>query len=151
MHIRIFFSLPSCSVSRNNGVPPAPPTFSVAASTPSSITLSWSAATRADGGSPILAYRLHYRRQFGDWERAEVPPEMTRHTLNGLRCGTSYQFYIQAVNDFGVGERTDTVSARTAGTAPIAPTDAQALIRANSTSISLNLRAWQSGGCPISR
>ncbi len=81
-------------MSRNNGVPPAPPTFSVSGSTPSSITLSWSPAP-SDGGSPLLSYRLHYHREFGDWDRVEVSPDKSRFSLDGLRCGTNYQFYIQ--------------------------------------------------------
>ncbi len=156
-------------LSRNNGVPPAPPTFSVSAATPSSITLSWSPAS-ADGGSPLLAYRLHYHREYGSWDRVEVAPERVQYTLDGLKCGTNYLFYIQvqkgggniekkllyaiqfqAVNDFGVGERTDTAAARTTGTAPLAPASSKSLVSANSTSISLNLRSWESGGCPISR
>jgi hypothetical protein len=55
------------------------------------------------------------------------------------------------VNDFGVGDRTDTASARTTGSPPFAPYNASAFIRANSTSIALNLLSWRSGGCPISR
>lgn len=63
---KAFFFLPKNvpklpPVSRNNGVPPAPPTFAVTGSTPSSISLTWAAATAADGGSPILAYNLYFR------------------------------------------------------------------------------------------
>ena len=77
----ISFFNPSSStpVSRNNGVPPAPPQLSVLGTTSSSITLSWNASssgpaagTSYDGGSPLLAYHLHYHREFGDWERVEV-------------------------------------------------------------------------------
>jgi hypothetical protein len=56
---------------------------------------------------------------------------------------------IQAINDFGVGERTETVSAATVGSAPVAPTG-EGLITANATSIALDLSAWQTGGCAIS-
>ena len=67
------------------------------------------------------------------------------------------------MNDFGVGERTETVSANTRGTSPIPPTPSSKsgsldvdveskgeLITANSTSIVLNLDAWSDGGGPIS-
>ncbi len=53
------------------------------------------------------------------------------------------------MNDFGVGERTETISATTLGSAPIPP-DADRLITVNSTSISLRLGAWETGGCSIS-
>ena len=56
----------------------------------------------------------------------------------------------QAINDFGVGERTETISARTQGSAPISPTSSRDFLRVNSTSIVLNLSKWQNGGCPIS-
>ncbi len=82
------------AVSRNNGVPPAPPSLSVVSSSPSSITLGWTKSS-VDGGAPLVAYRIHYHREFGDWERLEVPPERLNHTLQGLKCGTKYQFYIQ--------------------------------------------------------
>jgi len=49
-----------------------------------------------------------------------------------------------------VGERTETASARTSGKAPAAPATARELLRANATSIDLNLRAWSDGGCAIS-
>ena len=81
----LLFSPNSCNnpsfsppVSRNNGVPPAPPQLSVLGATSSSITLSWNASSSSgpaanyDGGSPLLAYHLHYHREFGDWERVEV-------------------------------------------------------------------------------
>lgn len=53
------------------------------------------------------------------------------------------------MNDFGVGERTETISAHTLGEAPIPP-PTKSLIAANSTYISLNLSSWLNGGCPIS-
>ena len=53
------------------------------------------------------------------------------------------------MNDFGVGERTETVSAQTLGSAPIAPMSTIHLIKVNSSSIVLDLGAWVDGGCPI--
>ena len=53
------------------------------------------------------------------------------------------------MNDFGVGERTETVTAQTRGSAPIAPLSSLDLIKVNSSSIVLDLAAWANGGCPI--
>ena len=53
------------------------------------------------------------------------------------------------MNDFGVGERTETISASTSGSAPIPPTS-KSLIKVNATSVDLDLNSWQTGGCPIS-
>lgn len=136
-------------VSRNNGVPPAPPTLEVLSTSPTSITLGWTPPT-LDGGAPLISYRIHYHKEFGDWDRIEVNPEMNNFTLRGLKCGTNYQFYIQALNDFGIGERTETISTRTSGTSPIAPEASLPLIKTNSTSITLNLNLWHDGGCQIS-
>ena len=61
----------------------------------------------------------------------------------------NYATFLQATNDFGVGERTETVSAQTMGSAPISPATTTQLIKVNSSSIVLNLRAWLDGGCPI--
>ena len=61
----------------------------------------------------------------------------------------NYETFLQATNDFGVGERTETVSAQTMGSAPISPATTTQLIKVNSSSIVLNLRAWLDGGCPI--
>ena len=61
----------------------------------------------------------------------------------------NYATFLQATNDFGVGERTETVSAQTMGSAPMSPATTTQLIKVNSSSIVLNLRAWLDGGCPI--
>ena len=135
-------------VSRNNGVPPAPPTLKIIDSSHSTISLGWMPPP-VDGGAPITAYRLHHHREFGDWDRLDISPNNTSYSFDGLRCGTNYQFYIQALNDFGVGERTETVSAQTKGSAPIAPQSTTHLIKVNSSSIILDLAAWMDGGCPI--
>ena len=55
---------------------------------------------------------------------------------------------MEAINEFGVGERTETVTSATQGTPPIAPLSSMMVV--NSTSIDLNLASWGSGGCDIS-
>ena len=58
---------------------------------------------------------------------------------------------MEAINEFGVGDRTETLTASTQGSPPIAPTVlSQALSSINSTSIDLDLGSWGSGGCDIS-
>ena len=73
---------------------------------------------------------------------------MSSYSLLGLRCGTIYQFFMEAINEFGVGERTETVTSATQGTPPIAPLSSMMVV--NSTSIDLHLASWGSGGCDIS-
>ena len=144
-------------MSRNNGVPPAPPSeLLVTSVTRSSVTLAWT-ESQVDGGSPITSFRLHYHRQFGDWDRVDVGANISSHSLRNLRCGTIYQFFMEAINEFGVGERTDTLTLSTQGTPPKAPVVSMlqpaphgGLLSVNATSIDLNLAAWGSGGCDIS-
>lgn len=99
-----------------------------------------------------MGYRLHYHRQFGDWNRVDVAASIFSHTLHNLRCGTIYQYFMEAINEFGVGERTDTITLPTQGTPPVAPVSSSfgGLLSVNATSIDLNLAAWGSGGCDIS-
>lgn len=139
------------SVSRNNGVPPSPPAMlEVASKSRSSVTLVWP-PSQVDGGSPVTSYRLQYHRQFGDWDRIDLKGNDSSHTLVGLRCGTTYQFFMEAINEFGVGERTDTVTASTNGSPPKAPiSTSTGILSVNTTSIDINLFAWASGGCDIS-
>ena len=141
----------SFTVSRNNGVPPAPPSsLTLTSASKAIVTLHWP-PSRVDGGSPVTTYRLHYHRQFGDWDRVDLSSNVSSYSLHGLKCGTVYQFFMEAINEFGVGDRTDTLTASTQGSPPIAPLSvSQALSSINSTSIDLDLGAWRSGGCDIS-
>ena len=112
----IYALLPSdFTVSRNNGVPPgSPQEFRVESKTKSSVALGWS-HSRVDGGAKITAYRLHYHREFGDWDYLDLSANATNFRMGGLKCGTNYQFYLRAVNEFGPGERTETLSISTNG------------------------------------
>ncbi|GLG93666.1 Tyrosine-protein phosphatase Lar [Gryllus bimaculatus] len=132
--------------SRNKGIPFAPNDFHVPSTTTSTITLLWKVSSTP--GNVVQGYYLHYKREFGEWDKTRIPPENTSYTLTGLQCGTRYQFYLQAFNQLGLGTPTLTLHTRTQGSAPIPPKNAD-LIRENSTSISLNLASWQDGGCPI--
>ena len=58
---------------------------------------------------------------------------------------------MEAINDFGVGERTDTVTVSTQGTPPRASLTTSGLLsNVNATSIDIHLASWDSGGCDIS-
>ncbi len=50
---------------------------------------------------------------------------------------------------YKLGDRTETLTASTEGTPPIAPVG-ELLLTVNTTSINLNLASWSSGGCDIS-
>lgn len=72
IHIRFWFQIVDVvvAVSRNNGVPPAPPTLAITSTTGSTISLGWTPAP--DGGAPLIAYHIHYHREFGDWDRVTI-------------------------------------------------------------------------------
>lgn len=72
----------------------------------------------------------------------------TSHTLDNLQCGTVYQFTLAAFNKIGTGSASKIEVARTKGKKPISP-EVYHFIRTNITSVSLDLSAWQDGGCPI--
>lgn len=72
----------------------------------------------------------------------------TSHTLDNLQCGTVYQFTLAAFNKIGTGTASKIEVARTKGKKPISP-EVYHFIRTNITSVSLDLSAWQDGGCSI--
>ena len=66
-----------------------------------------------------------------------------------FRCGTNYELYIVAVNDFGESAPSETVKGRTGGKPPRPPVLGD-LILTNTTWVALNLGSWDDGLCPIS-
>lgn len=90
---------------------------------------------------------MSYRREFGDWEEISINRRSTSHTLDSLQCGTVYQFTLAAFNRIGTGSASKIEIARTKGKKPISP--GYHFIRSNITSVSLDLSAWQDGGCAI--
>ena len=92
---------------------PDPPT--VSNETENSLTVTWDAPTNT--GPDITNYHVQYRISgtFTDWP--DTGPTLTR-TITGLRSGTTYQIQVQAENDQGKGEWSNTGS----GTTLTAPT-----------------------------
>ncbi|XP_049771919.1 Down syndrome cell adhesion molecule-like protein 1 homolog [Schistocerca cancellata] len=130
----------------NSGVPAAPLDLRATPAGYDSILLQWRLPEEAR--RTVQGHYLFYKKEFGEWEQVRLAAEDRNWTLGELQCGTRYQLYLQAFNQEGRGAATPTATVRTLGTAPVAPTDSK-LIRINSTSISLNLRSWEDGGCPI--
>ncbi|XP_049948085.1 Down syndrome cell adhesion molecule-like protein 1 homolog [Schistocerca serialis cubense] len=129
-----------------SSVPSAPTEFQATLLSTSTITVTWQAPLSK--GSTIKGYYLHFKREFGEWEKIKIPAHDMSFTLNNLQCGTRHQFYLQAFNQLGQSSPTSTISQRTQGSAPVAPSIFD-LIHVNSTSISLNVTSWGDGGCPI--
>lgn len=96
----------------------------------------------------MKGFLLSFRREFGDWEEISLNRRSTSHTLENLQCGTVYQFTLAASNKIGTGTASKIEVARTKGKKPISP-EVYHFIRTNITSVSLDLSAWQDGGCSI--
>ncbi|GFW99045.1 down syndrome cell adhesion molecule [Trichonephila clavipes] len=126
--------------------PPTSPIVQVLSTTSSSIEFKWE--KDAKDKSAITEYMLHYKPDNGDWEQLRLSNRQDHYSLDGLKCGTRYHLYMTASNSLGTGEPSEQVSVRTLGAAPMSPHESS-FLHPNTTSITLNLAAWQSGGCPI--
>ncbi|XP_048510955.1 Down syndrome cell adhesion molecule-like protein Dscam2 isoform X2 [Athalia rosae] len=127
-------------------VPPTPPTLLATGTTTDAVQLQWKQGD--NGGSPIKGFLLAYRREFAEWEEVMIDRKASTYLLEGLQCGTNYQFNLAAFNRIGSGSASKTETAKTKGSKPVAPAK-QHLVRANLTSIVLELASWQDGGCPL--
>ncbi|XP_049867725.1 Down syndrome cell adhesion molecule-like protein Dscam2 isoform X8 [Pectinophora gossypiella] len=128
--------------------PPFPPQLSIASSSVSSLTLRLKPSDNADQ-SPAAGYTIHYKQEFGDWETVQIPSNTDTYTLENLFCGSRYQLYVTAYNSIGTGEASDVVIARTRGSKPPVPRAAD-FIEVGSSSVTLHLKQWLDGGCPMS-
>nr|CAD7267821.1 unnamed protein product [Timema shepardi] len=147
----------SCHVKNNLGsdsimyslqvqVPPTAPLLLATTITLNSVQLQWKQGD--NGGAAVKGFLLAYRREFGEWEEISVERRATTYLLDGLRCGTRYQFRMAAFNKIGSGSASSLEVARTKGGKPIAPPSAR-FLKINSTSVHLILSAWQDADCPI--
>ncbi|GLH10491.1 Protein sidekick [Gryllus bimaculatus] len=127
-------------------VPPSQPVLTIPATTMRTISLQWKVVD--NGGSPITGYTLNYKREFGEWQELSIDPDRKTYTLDGVKCGSVYQLYITAINGVGNSKSSSVVTANTKGSAPRIPLQDDLLV-VNSTSVTLFLDAWPSGGCPL--
>jgi len=112
--------------------PPPPPTLPgapglvVSGTTPSSISVNWTAPTSSPGQSAITGYRFGWVSATGQpsptfSEVVPVPPGPANpYTFAGLAAGTGYSVFVEAVTADGTGART-TLSATTATVPPPPP------------------------------
>lgn len=129
-----------------SAVAPTPPTLLATGTTNSAVQLRWKQGD--SGGAPIKGFLLAYRREHGEWEEVMLDRRSNSHLLEGLQCGTNYQFTLAAFNRIGSGSASKVESARTKGNKPVAP-GKQHLVKTNLTFVMLELASWQDGGCPL--
>ncbi|XP_039305816.1 Down syndrome cell adhesion molecule-like protein Dscam2 isoform X4 [Solenopsis invicta] len=127
-------------------VPPTSPTLLATGTTTDAIQLQWKQGD--NGGAPIKGFLLAYRREYAEWEEVMLDRRESTHLLEGLQCGTRYQFTLAAFNRIGSGSASDIQTAKTNGSKPIPPPKHH-FVRPNQTFVILELAAWQDGGCPL--
>ena len=82
---------------------PGTPTVTAAATTPTSLNVSWTAPQNA-GKPAITAYNLQYRKNNeANWTSSDYAGTETRTTLTGLTPGTTYDVQVRAKNHEGDG------------------------------------------------
>ncbi|XP_044293344.1 cell adhesion molecule-related/down-regulated by oncogenes isoform X1 [Varanus komodoensis] len=93
--------------SRHSGVPEAPdrPTISTASET--SVYVTW--IPRANGGSPITAFKVEYKRmnRNSEWLVAadNISPSKLSVEVRSLDPGVAYKFRVIAINNYGESRR----------------------------------------------
>ncbi|XP_075215282.1 cell adhesion molecule Dscam2-like [Lycorma delicatula] len=128
-------------------VVPGPPILAVTAVGMNSLTVQWKLTS--DGGSPVVGYKLSYRKQpNGIWEELFLEPDQQLYTIHKLQCGSAYEIYLQARNVVGQSKPSHLLLASTKGHLPSVP-DIDEILSVNSTSAMVYLESWPTGGCPV--
>ncbi|XP_015789143.1 Down syndrome cell adhesion molecule-like protein Dscam2 isoform X2 [Tetranychus urticae] len=130
--------------------PPSTPNLKVSSKTSNSITITWLPESQNQPDTPT-GYIVYTKRSSSDkWDSSEIPGSQTSHTVEGLSCGSSYQFYIVAFDDIGKSDPSNIIYVKTEGLAPVAP-DKHSLLTINSSAAVVHSDSWHDGGCPIDK
>uniref|UniRef100_A0A663LTL3 Cell adhesion associated, oncogene regulated n=1 Tax=Athene cunicularia TaxID=194338 RepID=A0A663LTL3_ATHCN len=93
--------------SRHSGVPEAPDRPTISTASESSVYVTW--IPRANGGSPITAFKVEYKRlgRNSDWLIAadNISPSKLSVEVRNLEPGEMYRFRVIAVNNYGESPR----------------------------------------------
>ncbi|XP_067166239.1 cell adhesion molecule-related/down-regulated by oncogenes [Apteryx mantelli] len=93
--------------SRASGVPEAPDRPTISMASESSVYVTW--IPRANGGSPISAFKVEYKRlgRNGDWLVAaeDISPSKLSVEVRRLEPGATYKFRVIAANAYGESPR----------------------------------------------
>ncbi|KAM7138044.1 cell adhesion molecule-related/down-regulated by oncogenes isoform 1-T1 [Macrochelys suwanniensis] len=94
-------------LSRHNGVPEAPDRPAISTASETSVFVTW--IPRANGGSPITAFKVEYKRMSrnSDWLVAadSISPSKLSVEVRNLEPGATYKFRVIAVNNYGDSPR----------------------------------------------
>jgi fibronectin type 3 domain-containing protein len=125
--------------------PPGQPTNLVATPGVDNITLTWTPPAN-NGGAPITSYQI-WRGTTSGSETMIATTSMTTYTDTGLTPGTTYYYYVIAVNSAGSSPKSQEVSAAPP-TAPGIPQNLTATPGINSINLTWSPPA-SNGGSPI--
>uniref|UniRef100_T1JE43 Down syndrome cell adhesion molecule-like protein Dscam2 n=1 Tax=Strigamia maritima TaxID=126957 RepID=T1JE43_STRMM len=92
---------------------PGTPFVEISLITTSSIDIQWK--VEANGGSPVLGYKLYYKHDQSEWQLIDLDAATNSYHLDGLHCGTKYQLYMIAYNKLGHGKPTHVIATATKG------------------------------------
>ena len=114
---------------------PGTPTVTAAATTPTSLNVSWAAPTNT--GPAITAYNLQYRKNNEvNWTSSDYAGTETSTTLTGLTPGTPYDVQVLAKNDEGDGPWSDSGRSTTSPNAvPMFTSEAAFSVAENATAV----------------
>jgi hypothetical protein len=132
-------------------VPPTPPNIDMLTAGWNNVTLQWM-NSGASELLDLLGYVLRYREVGLDqdqWIETRLPRHPLSYTVDGLDCGTLYEFSLAAYNMVGEGEAGSVREVRTLGDEPRAPPGPDAVSSAPHA-LTLHFERWHDGGCPIS-
>lgn len=151
-------------------VPPSAPLLRLHSSTSDSITLSWSSSQYGSRSlNDLTLYYRAYQPQNGEhplspganiihnlpknipnnWRDITIMEPSGRHTVSGLECGRSYEFFATAHNSVGKSEPSTPLVARTRGEAPTPPPRNSFISEISPNEVMLNLLSWKHNECPI--
>ena len=131
------------------GHPPKEPTGLSAVVEDGAITLSWVPPVRK-GGAPIAGYRVDVSTDDeGTWTEVASSVSGTTYTHTGRTDGIRYTYRVAAINSFGLGAWSDTVTAATRVLVPGAPTNLRGIPNGINTWVGWDAPA-SDGGAAIS-
>ncbi|XP_066247380.1 cell adhesion molecule Dscam1 isoform X2 [Euwallacea similis] len=129
-------------------MPPSAPDIEIEYATSNSIKVKWTEPE--NGGAKIQGYALNIKDEHSDWTRIDILPESQQYTIENLKCGSPHYVYVAAQNGVGRGTFSPIVSIRTKGGPPLLPKEDQ-IFASNSSVITVILKNWPNGGCPITQ
>lgn len=135
-------------------VPPTAPVLRIHSTTSSSITLAWNFLNSL-GASGVYQFVLYVKKlstsgsSSSEWREIPISTSEMLFAINGLECGTSYEFYMTAHNSVGKSEPSAPIIGRTQGSVPSPPSSSEFFIKISATEVVLNLAAWKPNLCSI--